>query len=47
MKLLGKTFQHFTTGLALSILDNDAVATKTEGEAYAPLERSFYFIAKI
>lgn len=30
MKLLGKTFQDFTTGLSLSVLDNDAVAMKSE-----------------
>lgn len=30
MKLLTKSFQEFTTGLSLSILDNDAVALKTE-----------------
>lgn len=44
MKLLGKTFQHFTTGLALSILDNEAVATKAEGKAYVPL--GIFFIEK-
>lgn len=31
MKLLGKSFEDFTTGLALSVLDNEAVALKSEG----------------
>lgn len=31
MKLLCKSFPDFTTGLALSVLDNDAVAMKSEG----------------
>lgn len=30
MKLLAKTFQDFSTGLALSVLDNDAVAMKSD-----------------
>lgn len=32
MKLLGKSFQEFSTGVALSVLDNDAVALKSEGD---------------
>lgn len=32
IKLLSKTFQSFTTGLALSLLDNKAVTIKTERE---------------
>lgn len=32
IKLLGKTFQQFTTGLALSLLDNKAVSLKTDGK---------------
>lgn len=32
MKLLGKSFEDFSTGLALSVLDNDAVAIKSEGK---------------
>lgn len=32
LKLLGKSFQTFTTGLALSLLDNKAVHFDTEGE---------------
>lgn len=30
IKLLAKTFPNFTTGLALSLLDNKSVAIKTE-----------------
>lgn len=32
IKLLAKTFQNFTTGLALSLLDNKSVAIKNERE---------------
>lgn len=34
IKLLGKTFQNFTTGLSLSILENKAVALKSEGKHF-------------
>lgn len=32
LKLLGKTFNSFTTGLALSLLDNKAVALPFDGK---------------
>lgn len=34
LKLLGKSFQSFTTGLSLSLLDNKAVRLETEGKSF-------------
>lgn len=34
LKLLGKSFQTFTTGLSLSLLDNKAVRLDAEGEIF-------------
>lgn len=41
IKLLGKTFQNFTTGLALSILENKAIILKQEGKLLVFLLKYF------